>query len=81
MAVKSFKTWREMPSKPALEPFVQKTIDICGVRNRASFPLRMFQLEGRVVVDREIGNLVVAYCQSDSDNLEEQLIGYCENWV
>ena len=43
-----------------------ETIDICGVRNRTSFPLRMFQLEGSVVVGREICNLVIAYCHFDS---------------
>ena len=42
------------------------TIDISGVRNRASFPLRKFQLECSVIVDRVVCNLVVAYCSSDS---------------
>ena len=79
LAVKSFKIWGEMPSNPALEPLGEhmralwtkifrglETIHICGVRNRASFPLRMFQLKGSVVVDREVCNLVVAYCHFDS---------------
>ena len=39
-------------------------MEICGNQNRANFSLRMFQLEGRVVVDSESSNLFVAYCHS-----------------
>ena len=78
LAVKSFKVWGEMPSNPAQELLGKdmrafwtrnsevKKQSISVVRNRASFPLRMIQLEGSVDVGREICSLRVVYCHSDS---------------
>ena len=79
LAVNFSKIWGKMNPKPAVEPIgknvtalwtkyfeVAKQSISVGVRNRASFPLRMFHLEGRVIVDCEICNLVVAFCHSDS---------------
>ena len=79
LAVKFFRICGEMPSKPALEPLAKDTralwtknsevgkqsISVGSGSEQVSF-LRMFQLEGSVVVDRQICNLVVAYCHFDS---------------
>ena len=73
-----FQILGETPSKRALEPleknmthdsivdenFEVEKQPISVVRNIDNFPLPKFQLEGRVVVDHQSCNLVVAYCHS-----------------